>query len=44
MVAHYVADHAYAAPREFVEAAMRCPLPGTQEYARAVRGIVGEAG
>ena len=33
MIAHYVADHAYLPPPEFVQAIMACPLPGTPEYA-----------
>jgi hypothetical protein len=34
MVAHYVEVHGYSPPTEFVEAVMRCPLPGTSEYMR----------
>lgn len=36
MIAHYVIEHGYAPPREFVEAVLRCPLPGTPAYARAI--------
>ena len=35
MIAHYVAEHGYAPPREFVEAVMSAPLPGTPDYAEA---------
>jgi hypothetical protein len=42
MIAHYVSQHGYAPPRAFVEAVLRCPMPGTPEYAKAVRGFVPE--
>lgn len=35
MIAHYVADHGYLPPAEFIAAVMACPVPGTAEY-RAV--------
>jgi hypothetical protein len=44
MVAHYVADHSYAPPPEFVEAVLRSPVPGTQEYEQAVRAVIGDTG
>jgi hypothetical protein len=40
LVAHYVEQHGYAPPAEFVAAVMACPLPGTPEYAAAVAPIV----
>jgi hypothetical protein len=36
MVAHYVEQHGYAPPPEFVAAVMESPLPGTSEYQDAV--------
>jgi hypothetical protein len=35
MIAHYVTEHGYLPPSEFVAAVMACPVPGTEEY-RAV--------
>ena len=35
MIAHYVADHGYAPPAEFVSAVLSGPLPGTPAYASA---------
>ena len=32
MIWHYVAEHEYLPPAEFVAAVMACPLPGTAEY------------
>ena len=32
MVRHYVADHGYRPPDEFVEAVLRCPRQGSDEY------------
>jgi hypothetical protein len=37
MIAHYVTEHGYLPPPEFVAAVMACPVPGTAEY-RAVAG------
>ena len=36
MIAHYVADHAYAPPAEFVAAITSSELPGSDAYAKAV--------
>lgn len=36
MVLHYVDEHGYRPPDEFVAAVMASPLPGTPEYAAAV--------
>jgi hypothetical protein len=36
MIAHYVTEHGYLPPPEFVAAVMACPLPGTEEYLAAV--------
>jgi hypothetical protein len=45
MVAHYVEAHRYAPPEGFITAVLRCPLPDTPEYARAVEPfLASEAG
>ena len=31
MIVHYIEDHGYAPPREFIAAVLAAPLPGTQE-------------
>jgi hypothetical protein len=36
MLAHYVRDHSYLPPQEFIDAVMQAPLPGSPEYERAV--------
>ncbi|MDA7980344.1 MAG: hypothetical protein MPJ50_16415 [Pirellulales bacterium] len=36
MILHYVIDHRYLPPEEFVAAVAECPLPGTPAYASAV--------
>jgi len=36
MVLHYVEQHSYRPPRDFVDAVLSCPLPGSPEYVRAV--------
>jgi hypothetical protein len=36
MIAHYVEQHDYDPPAEFISAVMASPLPGTPEYAMAV--------
>ena len=36
MIVHYVEQHRYAPPNEFVSAVLKSPLPGTQEYQAAV--------
>ena len=41
MVAHYVDEHGYLPPADFVEAVLACPIPGTDEYASAVAPFVG---
>jgi hypothetical protein len=35
MIAHYVEAHRYAPPSEFIEAILKAPLPGTEEYRAA---------
>jgi hypothetical protein len=35
MMAHYVEQHSYAPPAEFIADVLACPLPGTPEYAAA---------
>jgi hypothetical protein len=37
MVAHYVEQHGYAPPQEFMAAVLTSPLPDTPEYQSAVR-------
>ena len=32
MVVHYIEEHGYSPPAEFVEAVLRAPLPDTEEY------------
>jgi hypothetical protein len=32
MILHYVTEHGYLPPAEFVAAVMACPVPGTAEY------------
>jgi len=36
LISHYVAHHRYCPPREFIDAVMRCSLPGSGDYARTV--------
>lgn len=36
MTSHYVDEHHYRPPEEFVRAVMNCPIPGTAPYADAV--------
>lgn len=40
MVAHYVDDHGYLPPADFVEAVLASPIPGTDEYEQAVAPFV----
>lgn len=40
MVLHYVEQHRYRPPQEFVDAVLSCPLPGSPEYERAVEAYV----
>src|SRR4051812_16575626 len=45
MVAHYVEKHEYLPPREFIQAVLMTPAPGTVEYAQAVKPFAeGSAG
>lgn len=45
MVAHYVEQHGYLPPEEFVDAVLASPAPGTTDYADAVKPFVaGSAG
>jgi hypothetical protein len=37
MIAHYVEQHDYDPPAEFINAVMASPLPGTHEYTIAVK-------
>ncbi len=39
MVAHYVEEHGYAPPAEFITAVLASPLPGTPEYTASVAGF-----
>lgn len=38
---HYVEEHGYLPPNEFLEALMRCPDPRTGQYEAALRGANG---
>jgi hypothetical protein len=40
MIAHYVEQHGYAPPAEFIAAVLACPLPGTPEYVAAAEPFV----
>jgi hypothetical protein len=40
LIAHYVEQHRYAPPAEFIAALMASPLPGTREYVDAVAPFV----
>lgn len=40
MIAHYVIEHGYLPPAEFIAAVMACPIPGTAEYRSAVEPFV----
>ena len=35
MISHYVTEHEYVPPEEFMAAVMACPEPGTDEYVAA---------
>jgi hypothetical protein len=37
MIVHYVEQHQYAPPKEFVAAVLRSPLPDEQEYWATVK-------
>jgi hypothetical protein len=41
MVLHYVEQHKYLPPDEFISALMESPLPGTDEYSVAVETLRG---
>jgi hypothetical protein len=40
MILHYVEEHRYAPPAEFVAATLASPLPGTREYVNSVAPYV----
>jgi hypothetical protein len=40
MVVHYVAEHDYLPPQEFVDAVLAAPDPGTEDYRRAVQPFI----
>lgn len=40
MIIHYIIDHSYLPPADFLDAVLACPLPDTKRYARALRGLV----
>lgn len=35
MIVHYIEQHGYSPPSDFIEAVLACPLPGTPEYEAA---------
>jgi hypothetical protein len=39
MIAHYVEQHSYLPPEEFMAAVLACPIPGTKAYAVAVKSF-----
>ena len=39
LIAHYVRDHGYAPPPDFVDAVLRCPEPHSEEYLKARRQL-----
>jgi hypothetical protein len=40
MIYHYVVDHHYLPPEEFIQAVLEGPLPDTEEYRRRARECV----
>lgn len=44
LVSHYVEQHGYAPPSEFVAAVLASPLPNTAEYAAAIAPIIARSG
>jgi hypothetical protein len=44
MISHYVEQHGYAPPPDFVGAVLVCPLPGTKEYKSVVRPYANHLG
>src|SRR5262249_33771499 len=36
MIVHYIEEHEYAPPSEFIEAVLAAPLPGTEGYGEAL--------
>jgi hypothetical protein len=41
MITHYIRDHGYRPPHEFIAAVMSCPEYGTPEYCSALRSANG---
>jgi len=39
MILHYVAEHGYAPPEEFITAVLACPPQGSREYLRLLHGL-----
>jgi hypothetical protein len=39
MILHYITEHGYLPPVEFVVALMSCPVPGTAEYISAAQSF-----
>ena len=39
LIAHYIREHRYSPPPQFVEAVMRCPEPHSEEYLAARRTL-----
>jgi hypothetical protein len=44
MISHYVVEHGYLPPAEFVSAVVACPVPGTPEYAAAAEPFANRFG
>jgi hypothetical protein len=41
MISHYVEAHDYLPPTNFITAVLSAPLPGSDEYTRAVQSFLG---
>lgn len=39
LVYHYVSEHSYLPPEEFVNAVLECPLPQSEEYGNLLAGV-----
>lgn len=39
MLVHYIADHGYLPPREFLDAVMACPDPASETYCRLIEDL-----
>ena len=44
LIYHYVVEHHYQPPEEFIQAVLECPLPGSSEYESFLQQYGGEYG